>query len=237
MNTRRGGKCRFPRKRRAKGNMAVSRGFAKASGTVSRPPPPSPVRLRTPALHCKRAAQNKKRILQPPLPFRNANPSFEIPAETPREARAKRRPIICGKASFHTSFPSLSEISVPQRQAGFKQTAIPRHSAPTAAEREAKAANNNPLSVPNPLSDSRPKQPIRAGAEYAKSLAYKSYAAARLQPSLKHSRRSSASPPHPPYGRQSKRRCKRFATVPKILPENPPNWHFQNLASFSQIKF
>lgn len=139
MNTRRGGKCRFPRKRRAKGNMAVSRGFAKASGTVSRPPPPSPVRLRTPALHCKRAAQNKKRILQPPLPFRNANPSFEIPAETPREARAKRRPIICGKASFHTSFPSLSEISVPQRQAGFKQTAIPRHSAPTAAEREAKA--------------------------------------------------------------------------------------------------
>ena len=134
-------------------------------------------------------------------------------------------------------FPSLSEISVPQRQAGFKQTAIPRHSAPTAAEREAKAANNNPLSVPNPLSDSRPKQPIRAGAEYAKSLAYKSYAAARLQPSLKHSRRSSASPPHPPYGRQSKRRCKRFATVPKILPENPPNWHFQNLASFSQIKF
>lgn len=197
MNTRRGGKCRFPRKRRAKGNMAVSRGFAKASGTVSRPPPPSPpARLRTPALHCKRAAQNKKRILQPPLPFRNANPSFEIPAETPREARAKRRPIICGKASFHTSFPSLSEISVPQRQAGFKQTAIPRHSAPTAAEREAKAANNNPLSVPNPLSDSRPK-PIRAGAEYAKSPAYKSYAAARLQPSLKHSRRGSASPPHP----------------------------------------
>ena len=85
--------------------MAVSRGFAKASGTVSRPPLPSPpARLRTPALHCKRAAQNKKRILQPPLPFQNANPSFEIPAETPREARAKRRPIICGKASFHTSF-------------------------------------------------------------------------------------------------------------------------------------
>ena len=146
-------------------------------------------------------------------------------------------PVLTAFGGFPYIFPSLSEISVPQRQAGFKQTAIPRHSAPTAAEREAKAANNNPLSVPNPLSDSRPKQPIRAGAEYAKSLAYKSYAAARLQPSLKHSRRSSASPPHPPYGRQSKRRCKRFATVPKILPENPPNWHFQNLASFSQIKF
>lgn len=85
-----------------------------------------------------------------------------------RKTRAKRAQKTAAnhmrKGEFPYIFPSLSEISVPQRQAGFKQTAIPRHSAPTAAEREAKAANNNPLSVPNPLSDSRPK-PIRAGAE------------------------------------------------------------------------
>lgn len=236
MNTRRGGKCRFPRKRRAKGNMAVSRGFAKASGTVSRPPPPSPVRLRTPALHCKRAAQNKKRILQPPLPFRNANPCFEIPAENPREARAKNggQSYAKRRVSIHLSvaFRNIRSATTGGIQAD-------GNTAPFGANRRragSKSANNNPLSVPNPLSDSRPK-PIRAGAEYAKSPAYKSYAAARLQPSLKHSRRFSASPPHPPYGRQSKRRCKRFATVPNILPENPPNWHFQNLASFSQIKF
>lgn len=43
MNPSRGGNCRLPRKRRAKGNIAVSCGFAKASGTVSRPPPPSPL--------------------------------------------------------------------------------------------------------------------------------------------------------------------------------------------------
>lgn len=60
-----------------------------------------------------------------------------------RKTRAKRAQKTAAnhmrKGEFPYIFPSLSEISVPQRQAGFKQTAIPRHSAPTAAEREAKA--------------------------------------------------------------------------------------------------
>ncbi len=157
-----------------------------------------------------------------------------------RKTRAKRAQKTAANHMRKGEFPYIFSVAFRNIRSatagGIQADANP---APFGANRRragSKSANNNPLSVPNPLSDSRPK-PIRAGAEYAKSPAYKSYAAARLQPSLKHSRRSSASPPHPPYGRQSKRRCKRFATVPNILPENPPNWHFQNLASFSQIKF
>lgn len=85
--------------------MAVSRGFAKASGTVSRPPPPSPpARLRTPALHCKRAAQNKNGYCSRLCLSGMQIHVLKYLRKTRAKRAQKRRPIICEKASFHTSF-------------------------------------------------------------------------------------------------------------------------------------